>query len=133
MYPSLSSVISQFRCHVIEITCDISKMFQGILLNPEERDYHRFLRRSLSGTIQDWRMKHLTFGVASPPYLATQLLYQAASNLREKYPLLLTPLFGHSMWMTASPGLHRGRCQNPQRATLLAAARNWTNSEEVEE
>ena len=61
---SLSSVISQFRYHIIVITGDISKMFQGILLNPEERNYHRFLRRSLSGTIQDWRMKRLTFSVA---------------------------------------------------------------------
>ena len=34
MYPSLSSVISQFRCHVIAIIGDISKMFRGILLNP---------------------------------------------------------------------------------------------------
>ena len=87
MYPSLSSVVSQFRCHVIAITGDISKMFRGILLNPEERDHHRFLRHSLSGTIQDWRMKCLTFGVASSPYLATQVLHQAASDLREKYPL----------------------------------------------
>ena len=76
IYPSLSSVISQFRCHVIAITGDISKMFRGILLNTEERDYHKFLRRSLSGTIQDWSMKRLTFGVASSPYLATQELHQ---------------------------------------------------------
>ena len=32
-------------------------------------------------------MKCLTFGVASFPYLVTQVLHQAASDLREKYPL----------------------------------------------
>ena len=87
LYPNLSTVISKFRCHRVAITGDISKMFRGILLHAEEEDYHRFLKCSPTGQIEDWRMLRLTFGVASSPYLATQVLHQAAADLKDKYPL----------------------------------------------
>ena len=48
---------------------------------------HRFLCRDEHGEICDWRIKRLTFGVASFPYLATQILHQAANDMKDKYPL----------------------------------------------
>ena len=54
-------------------------MFLEVLLDEIERDHHRFLLRSPStGEISDYRMKRLTFGVSASPYLATQILRQAA-------------------------------------------------------
>ena len=77
LYPNLSTVISKFRCHRVVITGDTSKMYHGILIHAEEKDYHRFLKCSPTGQIEDWRMLCLTLGVAFSLYLATQVLHQA--------------------------------------------------------
>lgn len=74
LYPLLTTVINRFRTHSIGMTADVSKMFREVGLNDEELDYHRFLHRNDSGTIEDWRMTCLTFGVTTSPYLATQVL-----------------------------------------------------------
>ncbi len=87
LYPLLSSVLLRFRTHRVAFASDISKMFREIMLNPEERDLHRFLVRDDSGQLQDCRMLRLTFGIKSSPFLATQVLRQvAATNKREQFP-----------------------------------------------
>ena len=86
LYPNLSTVISKFRCHRVAFAGDISKIFHGILLHAEE-DYHRFLKCSPTDQIEHWRMFRLTFRVTSSPYLATQVLHEAAADLKDKYPL----------------------------------------------
>ena len=48
--------------------------------------YHEFLRQSEDGTIEDHRMRRLTFGISTSPYLATQVLLQVASDHSELYP-----------------------------------------------
>ena len=87
LHPRLTTILSRFRLHAVAISSDISKMFCGIHLLPEEKDLHRFLVRSYEGDLQDWRMRRLTFGVTSSPFLATSVLRQAASDLSETYPL----------------------------------------------
>ena len=59
------------------MSADISKMFQEVALNEEERDFHQFLFGGPREEIQDYRMKCLTFLVTSSPYLVTQVLHQA--------------------------------------------------------
>ena len=87
LYPKLTSVITQFRQHRIAASADISKMFTEILLHPNERDFHRFLRYSPSShQIETCRMKRLTFGVSSSPFLATKVLRQAAADHKEEFP-----------------------------------------------
>ena len=71
LYPSLSTVLNRFRCYRIGLSADISKMFCEVVLNREERDLHCFFMRSESGDLEEWRMKRLTFGVTSFPFLAT--------------------------------------------------------------
>ena len=68
------------------MSADISKMFREVALNEEERDFHRFLFGGPGGEIQDYRMKRLTLGVTSSPYLATQVLRQAADDHLSEYP-----------------------------------------------
>ena len=87
LHPPLTAIITRFRSHKIAVSSDISKMFRGVLLHPEEKDFHRFPVRTKEGALEDWRMCRLTFGVKSSPFLATQTLQQATSLLSSKFPL----------------------------------------------
>ena len=86
LYPPLSDVLIRFRCHTSAVSADISKMFREILLNAEERDWHRFLYRNTDNTIREARMKRLTFGVKSSPFIATQVLRHHATTHLESHP-----------------------------------------------
>ena len=86
LYPLLSDILIRFRTHRIGISSDISKMFQEIQLQqPQEKEYHRFLQLLDSGEWQDWRMTRLTFGVASSPFLATQVLRKLADDYSQSH------------------------------------------------
>ncbi len=56
LYPLLSTVLSQFRCHLIGTSADVSKMFRKVGLAEIDRDLHRFLHEDANGQITDWRM-----------------------------------------------------------------------------
>ena len=87
LYPSLPTVLNKFRRHRIGMSADISKMFREVVLNREERDLHCFFMRSESGDLEEWRMKCLTFGVTSSPFLATQVLRQVAEDYQQDFPI----------------------------------------------
>ncbi len=53
-------------------------MFREILLHDTEKDLHCFFIREPDGKLQDYRMKHLTFGVKPSAYLATQVIQHLA-------------------------------------------------------
>jgi len=59
--------LNKFFLWDIAYTADISNMYREILFHPAGRDFHRYLVRNSNGEIEDWRMKHLTFGVSSSP------------------------------------------------------------------
>lgn len=86
LYPQLTDILLKFRTHVIGISADISKMFREVKLHPSERDAHRFLLRDESGQLKDMRMKRLTFGVRSSPYLATQVIRHLAEQHHSSHP-----------------------------------------------
>ena len=86
LYPLLPSILLNFRFHQITLSADISKMFREIELHLGEKDYHRFLVKDGEDKIVDARMKRLTYGVKSSPFLATKVLRQMASDHRETYP-----------------------------------------------
>ena len=50
------------------------------------RDPHRFLFQEEDGDIKDYRMRRLTFGVSSSPYLASPVLRRTADDHQIKYP-----------------------------------------------
>ncbi len=87
LYPQLPDVIVRFRRHKVGLSADISKMFREILLNPPERDFHRFLTRDAANSIVDSRMERLTFGVNCSPYLATQVLHTLANLSVSSHPV----------------------------------------------
>ncbi len=88
LYPLLTTVLTRFRIHQIALTSDISKMFREILLHIDERDFHRFIHRQESGQLVSARMKRLTIGVTTSPFLATQTLHKLAELCEKDYPLV---------------------------------------------
>lgn len=85
-YPLLSNILIRFRRHTIALTADISQMFREIQLAPGDRDLHRYLAFNEEGQVVDMRMKRLTFGVTSSPFLATQTLRQNATDNKHQFP-----------------------------------------------
>ncbi len=86
LYPPLTDILLRFRKFPIAMSADISKMFREILLNPIEKDFHRFVMRDAADKIVDCRMDRLTFGVKSSPFLATQVLHTLASLHASSHP-----------------------------------------------
>ena len=63
--------------HRMAVTVDVSRMYIAVLLNLLDRDLHRFLWCSTpSDPLHDYRMTHLTFGVAASFYAANMFVKQ---------------------------------------------------------
>ena len=87
LYPLLTDVLLEFRTHHIAVTGDIHKMFREIALDKRDWDMHRFLAKDPdTNRLHNCRMKRLTFGIASSPFLATRVLHQMADDYQDKYP-----------------------------------------------
>lgn len=75
---------------------DIMKMYRMVLVDKKDTDYQRILWRSSITTnlepncqateVKDYRLKTVTFGTASAPYLAIKTLIKLAEDEREQYP-----------------------------------------------
>ena len=61
-------------------------MFHEIGLQSGDRDLHRLLLATEGGAVIDHRMKRLTFGVTSSPFLATRVLQQVAEDYQAEFP-----------------------------------------------
>ena len=87
LYPLLTDVLLEFRTHHIAVTGDIHKMFREIALDKIDWDMHRFLAKDPdTNRLHNCRMKRLTIGIASSPFLATRVLHQMADDYQDKYP-----------------------------------------------
>ena len=87
LYPLLTDVLLECRTRYIAVTRDIHKMFREIALDKRDWDMHRFLARDPdTNRLHNCRMKRLTFGIASSPFLATRVLHQMADGYQDKYP-----------------------------------------------
>ena len=87
-------MLIRFRSYPVAIAGDISKLYRAVQLTLGNRDFHRFLwRPNLTSAIQDYRMKYVTFGVASSPYLATQVLQQTALDFGNEFTLAKPHIF----------------------------------------
>ena len=69
------------------MTADISKMYRQILLNTDDKKYHRlFWRSDKNESIKVYEMQTVTFGLASSPYLAVRCLMQLAYDCEKSHP-----------------------------------------------
>ena len=87
LHPMLPDILLKFHQHKIACTADVGKMFWEISLHPDERDLHRFLSRRKDGQMEDCRMKKVTFGVRSSPFLATRVIRALADECERTHSL----------------------------------------------
>ncbi|XP_067948721.1 uncharacterized protein [Watersipora subatra] len=80
---SLVGILCRFRLEKIAICCDIQQMFHNFYVQPEHRDYLRFLwvNEDLS-TCKEYRMTVHLFGATSSPGVATFGLRKLANDHR---------------------------------------------------
>lgn len=82
------SILLKFRIHKIVFTADIKQMNRQIWIEPKHTDYQRILWRfSPFEDVQDYRLKTVTFGVNSSPFLALRTIQQLIAEGKASFPL----------------------------------------------
>lgn len=88
MQKDIFCILLNFRLHVIVFTCDIKSMFTQILITNEHKDFQRMLWRfSPNENVKDYRLKRVTFGISSSPYLANRVIAQLNIDEGKNYHL----------------------------------------------
>ena len=81
-------ILIRFRLHPVAFSGDVAKMYRQLMLAEDDRDYHRFLwRKEPEHPIREYRMRTVTFGVASSAHHAQKVLLRIADDEAERYPL----------------------------------------------
>lgn len=87
----LAFILLRWRKHKYVLSADIEKMYRQVLLLPQHRDFHRLLWRDRPDQpVQIFRMKRVTFGVASAQYMAVKAVQQLAEDQKERFPVAAT-------------------------------------------
>ncbi|CAI5660438.1 unnamed protein product [Oreochromis niloticus] len=87
---ALAGVLCRFREHQIAIMCDVEKMCHRFHVNPEDRDFLRFLWWKDGNTDtepKEYRMRVHIFGAASSPGCANYGMKYLAREQEKDYPL----------------------------------------------
>lgn len=80
-------ILLNFRLHEVALTTDICKMYRQIVVKPEHQNYQRILWRfDPSRPVLDYRLRTVTYGVSSAPYLALRTLLQLAEEEKSNFP-----------------------------------------------
>ena len=85
---SLVGVLTRFRKEEVAFSCDVEQMFHSFYVNPEHRDFLRFLwfeDNNLNKPIVEFRMKVHLFGAASSPGVANFCLRQTGESKQQQY------------------------------------------------
>ncbi|XP_037929954.1 uncharacterized protein LOC119664555, partial [Teleopsis dalmanni] len=84
----LFSILLRFRIHRFVFTADIEKMYRQIQVHDEDTAQQLIIwRKSADDSIQYYRLKTVTYGTKSAPYLATKCLQHLAKHNMTNYPL----------------------------------------------
>ena len=88
------TVIIRWSFFQFAFTCDVVKMFRQFLVAPRQflvapsdRDWQRILwRKSSNAPMQTFRLKTVTYGTASAPFLANACMLRLADKEQENFP-----------------------------------------------
>jgi len=84
----LFSILLRFRLHKFVFTADIEKMYRQILIHDNDSVYQLIVwRNNEMEDYQYYRLKTVTYGTTSAPYLATKCLQYLATTDNGKHPL----------------------------------------------
>lgn len=83
----LFDIMLRFRLRKIAFTADIAKMYRQILIKDEQQNYQRILwRESRSENIKEYRLKTVTYGTCTAPYMAVQTIVTQAKLWQLRCP-----------------------------------------------
>ncbi|XP_058449319.1 uncharacterized protein LOC131429285 [Malaya genurostris] len=81
------NILVRFRCHRYVLTVDIKKMFRQIEVQEKDRQLQLILWRfSPEDKVDTYRLKTVTYGTCSAPFIAARCLKQLAIDFEHKYP-----------------------------------------------
>lgn len=85
---TLPSILMRWRTRKIAISADVQKMYRQIWVHPSHRDYQRIVwREKEEEPMAHYRLKTVTYGVASAPYMAIKTLQRLGEDESKKFPL----------------------------------------------
>ena len=81
-------ILTRWRLFRFAFATDIVKMFRQIEIDYDDSFYQLILwRKSITDAIKIYRLRTVTYGTASAPYLANRVLLQLAKDENLKFPL----------------------------------------------
>ncbi|GFV18235.1 DUF1758 domain-containing protein [Trichonephila clavipes] len=80
-------IMTRFRAHKYAFTTNIQMMFRQILIDPAQRDLRIMRKTSANEEPVVYRLKTVTYGTASVPFLAIQTLKQLSMDESSTFPL----------------------------------------------
>lgn len=84
----LASIMMRWRMHKIVFTADIAKMYRQIYIHENHQDFQRILwRKNPLEKIKHYKLKTVTYGTSSAPYLAIRTLQQLAKDEKENFKI----------------------------------------------
>ncbi|KAJ6646618.1 hypothetical protein Bhyg_01831 [Pseudolycoriella hygida] len=96
---NLFDILIRFRKHLVCYVSDVEKMYRRILVNKKDRDYQRIVwRTDPKLPLKTYRMRVVTDGTSSAPFLAVRTVRQLAIDEKKKFPLAYDPLM-HDLFM----------------------------------
>ena len=83
----IRNVILRWRRHKICFVADIKMMYRQILIDDADANYQRIVWRSHeTDEIKEYKLRTVTYGTSSAPYLAIRTLHQLAEDEQDKFP-----------------------------------------------
>lgn len=96
LHADIIDILLNFRIHAIAFIADIKQMYRNVLVRETDRDFQRIVwRSSPDQPIRDYRLRTVTFGVSSSPYLALRVIRQLADDEAQRFPLASQVLMRH--------------------------------------
>lgn len=84
----LMNILIRWRGHRIALTADIEKMYRQIFVDEMDHNYQRIVwRNDENEPIRDYRINRVTFGNASPPFVAIRTIKRLAIDERDRFSM----------------------------------------------
>lgn len=82
------SIFLRFRIHNVVLTADVEKMYRQVNIDASQQNLLKiFWRESPDQEINTFKLKTVTYGTASAPYLATRTLLQLAEDEKHQFSM----------------------------------------------
>jgi len=90
LFPEILGILLRFRLRKYAFTGDIEKAFLQIKINPEDRDFTRFLWHedvsNAASKVKEYRFCRVPFGFKSSPFILNQVIQTHLNYCKPLYP-----------------------------------------------